>query len=134
MVGYKQALEQAAYTVHDTGEPMVSSGHSALATILFHMLSAGHIYAVAVQKIAEAALADGSTKEEVVQLASIGACGLALDHCSRDLKRHIKLECKLAAEMTLPIRCLDPELAVEIEEDVSVLLPQTVCPTFRALW
>ena len=77
--GIQQRRAAAENAVAQPEEP------SRLAALLLNSWVWGDMSALQLQKIAEAALADGAEHRDLRQLASIGSHGRAPNHCHRDL-------------------------------------------------
>ena len=126
MPGYQQRLKRCLETSPDTSEGQASSElPSCLANHLLILWGRGDISATALQKLAHAAILDGSAHKELLQLAGLGSFGQHAANITRDLKVFLEKTCKNKYPMPIQLttEMVDPKTSQIENAQISIFRP-----------
>jgi len=112
MPGYKQRILLA-----ECGEPIPKASRchedfrgSHLACELLKLWTLGHLSAIGLQKLANAALLDGATHPSIASLAALGTFGEFSGNVSRDLKKYVGKNMTFPEPIDIVVPCLNSKL------------------------
>ena len=104
-------------------EEPTSASHSGLATKLLHLWSCGLLSAVLVRELADLAMQDGASHDELIKLAEAGAWGAHHGSAHRDIMSKFCSDVKLPEPFTLKVPCVCPKTSLEKEDHAACFLP-----------
>ena len=108
--------------------PLQKGGTSGLASKLLTLWSVGTLAACQVQQLAQLAVLDGASMDELIILARAGNWGECPGNCHRDLMRQFGPPKQNLGSCQVTIECKDPKTALEKEEAAAIFLPHMMLP------
>ena len=103
-------------------EPL-EKGESHLCTALLSLWAHGHLSAVAIRKLAEAAMLDGAAHEELADLAKAGHYGEVAGNCHRDILARFVKHNSIPEPLEIEVPVLDPKSLKIGKEMAAIFLP-----------
>jgi len=126
-------LEEALGPPRKRGSCKEQSANSNLVTALLSLWAHGHLSAVAIRKLAEAAALDGLNHAELHDIRKAGNFGEYPGNVHRDIMTRFVKDLCVPEPMEIQVTCLDPKSLQKGKEKASIFLPHIMFSKLAAL-
>jgi len=96
---------------------------SVLANKLLHLWAKGTLSATLLRDLADCALQDGASHEDLVALAQTGNWGAQPGNCHKQILHHFCANVKICDGYEVEVPCIDPKTSKPALENASIFLP-----------
>ena len=107
-------------------EPLEKGKGSNLVTALLNLWAHGHLSAIAIRKLAEAACLDGCKHPELLEMSKAGHYGEYPGNVHRDIMCRFVKDVSIPEPMEIEVTCLDNKTLKKGKEIASIFLPHVM--------